>query len=332
MRVIPASLTFLSSLFAAGALYAADAPSEPTQGVRVIDLASGFLEAYERNATTSGPAFVEDFKASVAPRFPEFYGIERYEGKRTQAERDKQIAAAYAEFPAMRDAFRRKVARFTQDLPRYTDSFRKMFPDYVPKGDLYFVHSLGEMDGGKRTFKGQSYFIFGADVMVKVHGNGDEAGFFHHELFHDYHEMGCKQQTIWSSLWAEGLAAYVSKVMNPDMDYAGLLLDYPHGMVADTEKELERAFAHLADKLESEDREVYAGLFTRKVDQTGMPARRGYYLGYLVAQEAARTRDLHALAKLQCAEVRKVVVESLERLRSKRAVASVGSAAAPPTR
>ena len=322
MHAIRLSLGILSSLLLAGAACAADAPSQPQAGLRVVDLASGFLKAYERHAGGSAPAFVEDFKANVAARFPEFYGIERYEGKRTRAERDQQIAAAYAEFPAMRDAYRQKVARFTQDLPRYTESFRKVFPDYRPQGELYFVHSLGEMDGGKRTFKGRSYFIFGADVMVKVHGDGDEAGFFHHELFHDYHDMGCTRQTVWSSLWAEGLAAYVSKVMNPAMDYAGLLLDYPHGMVADTDKQLGRAFQQLADNLESDDQEVYAGLFTRKGDKTGMPARRGYYLGFLVAQEAARTRDLHALAKLQCADVRTLVRETVDSLRARPPVAA----------
>jgi len=320
MRAFRLASSILASLMFAGAAGAAEAP--PAPGVRVIDLASGFLEAYERNAATSAPAFVEDFKASVAARFPEFYGIERYEGKRTQAERDKQIAAAYEAFPALREAYRKKVERFTRDLPLYTASFQKAFPDYRPKGDLYFVHSLGEMDGGMRSFKGRSYFIFGADMMTRIHGEGDEAGFFHHELFHDYHATGCAEERVWTSLWQEGLATYVSRTMNPSASNAELLLDFPRNLVSDTERQLDRAFEHLAANLESKDPAVYAGLFMMKGDGTGLPARRGYYLGYLVAREAGKTRDLQALAKLQCADVRKVVYETVERLRARPAVAS----------
>ncbi|QOY95272.1 hypothetical protein IM543_05230 [Massilia sp. UMI-21] len=217
----------------------------------------------------------------------------------------------------MRDAYVQKVARFTRELPGHIASFRAAFPDYPAKTDVWFLHSLGEMDGGTRTFDDRTHFIFGADVMVKVHGQGDEAAFFHHELFHDYHDTGCKSEPVWVSLWGEGLATYVSKQLNPTANNAELLLDFPPNLVADTRKELKRALDDVHAKLDSEDRSDYAGLFFgRDGGAGGLPARRGYYLGYLVAEEIGKDLSIQQMAKLDCGAARTAVTAALERLRS----------------
>lgn len=310
-------LLLLPLLGAASPARAAELPG-PAPAMKVHDLASGFTQAADRHAGKSEADFIRDFKASVAVRLPGFYGAERFKGARSEAQRDGDLAKAFAEFPAMREAYVRKVARFTQQLPGHIASFRAAFPDYAAKTDVWFLHSLGEMDGGTRTFDGKTHFIFGADVMVKVHGDSDEAPFFHHELFHDYHDMDCKTQPIWASLWNEGLATYVAKRMNPSASNAELLLDFPRNMVADTSKELKRALDDVHGKLDSEDSTDYAGLFYGSGgDKTGLPARRGYYLGYLVAEEAGKTMSMQQLAKLDCQAARPVVVAALERLRGR---------------
>lgn len=304
----------LSPLFVAGASQAAP-PAAASPAMQVHDLAGPFVEVWDRNSAKSDADFVQDFKATIGTRFPEFYGIERYDGEKTQAQRDAQIAAARAQFPALRQAYIRKVDEFGKSLPLYVKSFQAVFPDYELKNDVYFVHSLGEMDGGKRTFNGRPYFIFGADVMARVHGSGSEAAFFHHELFHDYQVMDCGPQVIWTSLWNEGMAVYVSKALNPSASNADMLLDLPSGMVPDTQKNLARAWQDLQGKLESGDSEAYSGLFLRRGDKTGLPARRGYYLGYLVAQEIGKKYSLQQMAKLECGAAREAVFAAVDSLR-----------------
>jgi len=46
-----------------------------------------------------------------------------------------------------------------------------------------------------------------------------------------------------------------------------------------------------------------------------LPARRGYYLGYLVTEEAARTCNLSALASLDCEQARETVQNAVQSLR-----------------
>lgn len=308
--------TLLPLIFAALSAGSAAAAGPAPQ---VHDLASTFATVFDRNAGKPEEAFIQDFKETVATRFPGFYGIARFHGQRTQAQYDAALANAYAEFPAMREAYVRKVERFAGELPGHIASFRATFPDYPATTDVWFLHSLGEMDGGTRTIDGKVYFIFGADAMVKYHGEGDEAAFFHHELFHDYHDMGCPggRRPVWTSLWAEGLATYVAKRMHPDADNSQLLLDVPRNLVADTRRQLDRAFDDLHAKLESEDPVAKAGLFQgRGGDNTGLPARRGYYLGYLVAEEIGKRMSVQQMAKLRCEAAHTAVVDAVGRLRA----------------
>ncbi|RLM48420.1 hypothetical protein DVK02_19520, partial [Halobellus sp. Atlit-31R] len=129
----------------------------------------------------------------------------------------------------------------------------------------------------------------------------------------------CSGTPVWASLWEEGLATYVSKRLNPTASDAELLLDLPKGMVPDTRMQMRRALDDLHAKLDSTDEEATAGLFQRRGDQTGLPARRGYYLGYLVAQEVGKTMGMREMAKLDCAAVRPVVAAAVERLRGAQA-------------
>jgi hypothetical protein len=315
MTIARIPLILLNTILITCAARAAEPSGSVQKQMHVHDLASQFVEVWDRNAAKSQAEFIQDFKSTIGSRFREFYSVERYGGEKTQAQRDQEIASAYVEFPALRDAYVQKTAQFTKDLPIHIANFKAVFPDYVPESDIYFVHSLGEMDGGTRQLGGRMYFIFGADLMVKAHGNGNEAPFFHHELFHDYHVMKCSQHQIWTSLWAEGLATYLAKTMNPSATNAELLLDLPPDMVRNTQKQLTRALDDLRVSMNREDPDAYSGLFMRKGDKTGLPARRGYYLGYLVAQEASKKYDVRQLAKLDCDAAREVVFSAVDGLR-----------------
>ena len=310
--------SFLLGAMLSAAAAAADKPDAPPM-MQVHDLASPFVDVWDRNVGKTDEEFIRDFKTTVGARFPGFYGVARYEGKKSEAQRDAEIAAARAEFPKLRAAYEKKVARFTQDLPLHIASFRALFPDYEAKSPLWFVHSLGEMDGGKRRLDGKLEFIFGADLMVKIHGDNDEAFFFHHELFHDYQPMQCQRWPVWTSLWQEGMASYVARQLNPDATDDQMLMNLPANMAQETRRQLARALDDLHAKLDSTDQEAYNGLFLRKGDSTGLPARRGYYLVMLVAEEAAKTMSLQQLAKLDCEAVRPVVMAAVERLRGKQA-------------
>ena len=285
------------------------------------DIAQSFTNFYDAKKDKPEAEQLASFQKDVASLFPQFYGVARYRGQATQADKDKFILDAIKSFPGIRNDYVRKTREFEINLPRYVASFKTWFPDFQPRFDTWVLHSLGEMDGGTRTFGGKNYLIFGIDGMVRYHGKGNESAFFHHELFHTYHNMALTDcdsddEPIWNSLWQEGLATYVSKVMNPGANDTELLLSFPNEMAERTRKVLPAAFTDLASVLERRDPKVYSNLFSTSDSASTLPTRRGYYLGYLVAQDAARSYSVQELAKLDCQTAHALVVATVEKLRN----------------
>jgi hypothetical protein len=291
----------------------ADAP-------QVHDLSMSFVEFWDANHAKPRAERLAAFQRDVASRYPAFYGIARYHGDVTQAERDDTIDAAIGQFADIRTAYLGKARQFELDLPRYLASFQRVFPDFQLHNDVYLLHSLGEMDGGTRTFDGKDVLIFGVDGMVRYHEPGsDPSAFFHHELFHLYHQpamAACDgdDPPVWSALWQEGVAVYVSRTLDPKANDEELELDFPRGSAARTRKAARAGMAQMETVLERADKKTYNALFSTGTDATGLPSRRGYYLGYLVAQEAGKTRSLQALAHLDCAQSHALVVATVHAL------------------
>jgi len=299
----------IAALIVSGAACAQNTPAP-----KIVNLADKFLEVWDRNAGKPEASFVQDFRASIEPGFPAFYGIARYAGKKTQEQRDTEIAGAFREFAALRPLYIEKTRAFADELPQHMGTFLKHFPDYQPS-TIYLIHTLGEMDGGQRKLDGKVHFIFGPDAMAKYHGKGRVAPFFHHELFHDYRPMNCEGGKVWSHLWSEGLATYVAKALNPDASNAELMLEIPANMVAEVRAQPQLAWSDLQSRLDHGRGPSYDGLFRGLGGEPGLPARRGYYLGYLVAREAAKKHSLPQLAALSCSQIQEEVSAAVEKLK-----------------
>jgi hypothetical protein len=307
------------SLFAASPARSAQPEAPPVLDVR--NIADDFLTFWDATRSMPTTERVAIFKRDVAPKFPGFYGVARFNGLMTEAMRDGTIAKSIEEFGAIHDAYASKLSSFGKDLGRNTAVFIKAFPDFRPTSPVWVVHSLGEFDGGTREFDGESLLIFGIDGMVNFHTKDvvDESAFFHHELFHVYHQPRFGEcDLIWCSLWREGLATYVASKLDPDANEAELLLTTPQNMAEATRAKLLPALVDLRNSLTNKDRATYADLFgfggTPKSD---LPQRRGYFLGFLVARELGQTHSLKTLANMPAAKVQPLVAEGVDRLIAK---------------
>jgi uncharacterized protein YjaZ len=96
------------------------------------------------------------------------------------------------------------------------------------------------------------------------------------------------------------------------------LLTLPDNMAGATRAKLLPSLLALKDVLMTKDHATYADLFQFGGPQkSDLPQRRGYYLGFLVAQELGRTYDLHTLANMPAAEARPLVANALDHLIAK---------------
>lgn len=284
---------------------------------QVTNLASLYDEVWQRGAGQSPAERLIDFQKTVVERFPQFYGAQRFQGKTSQEQLEKRWSDSFEHYAALRPAYMNVVAQFDGEMAANLLTFRQAFPSYTLASEIYLVHSLGEFDGALRTFDGKRYLMFGADMIARIHAGDRVTPLFHHELFHEYHRNhfnGCSGN-IWPALWREGLATFVSSRLNPSATDSELLLTVPAGMKTNTAKNLPAALADLLAKLDKDDEKDSAALFQSSSQSgAGLPARRGYYLGYLLAEQAGRTRTLDQLARLNCNEARTVVFEGVRAL------------------
>lgn len=295
------------------------APVASPPAFTLIDLTDDYAAFWDRTQGVESSARVEAFKAEFATRFAGFYDPERVKDYATREKYDARIARSFEAFPELRPRFQRTATSFVAMLTPARDDFARRFPDIVPIGDVYLVHSLGEMDGGIRTIGGRRYLVFGADVMARLYAPGEERPFFQHEPFHVYHRQffsdDCDE--VWCALWAEGLAVYVSEQLNPGATDAQMMLTMPRPIRPEVDANLPAAVCAVRARLRSERPEDYGPLFiggSRALP--GLPPRFGYYVGYLVAREAGRTRTLQQLAHMRVNEARPVVETLLAALDS----------------
>lgn len=304
----------LACFLAAACQTSAPEPA-PAPFYTLTDLTDEYTAFYDRTQGMEGPARVAAFKAAFDPLFPGFYQVARLRGV-TQEAYDARIAASFDAFPALRERYTAAAANFETMMEPARASFAHSFPDVQPIGQVYLVHSLGEMDGGRRSIANRRLLIFGADVMARVHTFANEQPFFHHELFHVYHAQyfeGCR--AIWCGLWGEGLAVHVAETLNPGASDDQLLLSMPQPIRPAVDARRSEAVCAVRARMNSEAPEDYAPLFRgdTRLSET-LPARFGYYVGLLVAREAGRARTLRELAQLSVEEARPIVAEALASL------------------
>lgn len=229
---------------------------------------------------------------------------------------NRRIARSLEAFTAIRPAYRSVERRFGQALAAAITHFRHLFPGFSPPLPIILAHELGVRDGGTDYVAGEKVMLFGADRIAELHNDDSLQPFLEHELFHLEHARhfaDCDQ--FWCLLWQEGLATYAASVMTPHATDHQLLLDQPQPIREPTERHWREALCFADAQLQSSDEKTIALAFTGgEIASPSLPRRFGYYVGYRVAAQAARTRSLGDLALLDNKRAKSVVVEAMREL------------------
>jgi hypothetical protein len=296
---------------ALGMLYplVARADSPPA---RYTDLTADFARFVDDTTGMDDAARVAAFKSRMNALLPGFYvprfGVtpERY---------DARITAALADFSRLRPRYELLQRDFPAAFETGIRHFRRDFPGFMPDVPVYLLHSLGEMDGGTRELGGRTYLIFGADVIAQIHEPRDLTPFLDHELFHvEHHRNFPDCDEVWCPLWAEGLATFAAKTMNPGADDRQLLLTFPRPIRAAVDSTWPRALCITRAKLSSTAPADMDALFVGGAAAQEFPDRFGYYVGLRIAEEAGSRFKLPALAQMPPAQARATLTAAIERL------------------
>jgi hypothetical protein len=222
------------------------------------------------------------------------------------------------DLPRIVPAIRTVVA----DLPRQLDEanrrFLETFPDMRWSGDVYVMAAGFCFNGRAQMIEGRSALLFGVDTMAAL----DQKNLIptmHHELFHRYHREffdfeGAQGYPLWTTLWAEGLATYVSKKLNPSATETDLGM-VPLGMVQQVDErrgELAADFLRRFESTAAKDATLYFNDTNSK--DAFVPARAGYELGMLVIADLSKENSLQTMAHWSQAEAKPKLRAALERM------------------
>lgn len=276
--------------------------------MRVHNYAAAFLAYWQSVESLPLQEQIEAFHATMAPQFPAFYTYRMQQWTNAGQQPDVELGKQLQAFPALKAQFVEKMQQFAGQLSECIASFQDAHPGFeADKHDVYLVHSFGEMDGGTRVIDGKFYFLFGIDQMARGHTHFDsEVPFFHHELFHVYHNQYLTTepwQYLWKVVWTEGLAVFVAKQLSPNATPAELLLDSPAGMIDAIEADAQTHWSDLQSKMYSSSEQDYETYFLTSSSSAKIAHRAGYYLGYVLVQHISQTMTTTQMVQLQASDI-----------------------------
>jgi hypothetical protein len=310
----------MKHLLAASLLLLAFASHAAEATYRIIDLMPDYWAFHDKARGRDEDAQAALFLRMVVDKYPEVYAPSVI-GLAVDKPADVQIAARYKRVQAALagkvDLMRRLSDTIASDLPRYEARFREAFPDLDYRGEVYFMHSLGGFDGATRTVKGRTALLFGVDMIAYIYGtDANPEPFFHHELFHLYHAQfkgagsGVKASLL-AALWREGLATYVAQELNPRA-IGVAIFGLPRSTPTLAQGRLSALARELRDNLDSDSAQDYARFFTGAREDAPVPARSGYYVGFLVAKELAKKHTMAELTRTPIAQLRPEIEAALD--------------------
>ena len=285
---------------------------------RVIDATADFWPLVERTAKTTPAEQAAAFRADVIARFPELYTRDVLRmGNSRQLDEEAVVALAAARENRLHA--RQVLETLTTEIPSYIARFRKSFPDFRCDFPIYLMISLGHMDGAGRVVGASPALVLGVDTIDRIETPLQLRVFFEHELFHRYNYRVAgfsddpgDRQPIWRTLWAEGLATYVSAELNPDRPLSDAMI-FPADLAERAAPQIEQ-LARVLRENDAPNPSLYAEYFEAGGAKNAIPPRAGYYVGYRVASLAARRYSLYQLAHLRGAALHRNINRWLNEL------------------
>lgn len=280
-------------------------PFHAKSQLNVVYLTNDFLNYYALIKDSSNEAKIKYFKTGVYDKAPLIYE-NLYNDIQWIGQNPETWLLKYVdEFKNIEPAFRQLSATLHVQFDSSLTKFQKTFPDFKPDFDVCILHSLGIRAGGPVKVQDKTVLMFGVDQMAKYFSFQNFTPFFQHELAHIYHAQHFtpiqnekySKDAIYNFLWREGLAVYISSVLNPDAREVEVFM--VDSLPQRTNKVLQIIARDLTGNLCSTDKKMIEKYFWTSSADSVVPKTAGYYVGYLLVKEMAKKVPLTDLVKLQ---------------------------------
>ena len=221
--------------------------------------------------------------------------------------------------------------QFPSRLEQAWRGFAKQVPDLKQGANVFLIPAPRAAVGGAvRPLGEENAVIFGAEEISTVIASQRASNVLvRHEMTHLYHMQvnpeirqmiaevymppyATDRAKLYQVLWLEGLAAYMSKALNPAAtDKEVLLSDSVAGDVKSLWPGIGLDIRRHLDSSKKDDIDAY--LFDN--DASGhIPKRAGYFVGMLIAKRMAKKHSFAELCRLTGPDLRSEVERALREL------------------
>lgn len=259
--------------------------------IKIVSLKEHFL-AWAAAARELGPEeragiFLREV---IAPN-RDYYDALLFDGTPAEDRRLKLVKAGAANYYEKRAELAEAFDRTAAALRPLSERFLELFPDARQDMTLVVMPSLGRFDGREKCVEGRAVAGFGVEFFQASPAAEKELSLTAaHELFHLYH--GTKtgiwqapQKPVLTWLWADGLACYASKLLCPGATDGDALADA--GLALACRASYREFYRAVSPALISTAAEDQRALFYGGGSYKGLPARAGYGLGLMAAEQLA---------------------------------------------
>lgn len=266
----------------------------------IVNVMPAFWRAWDSTRSAGAPARAAAFRRLVVAPNRDVYDFGEFRRDLADtASVEGYLRGLQPEIPAMRVVSTKLAA----ELPSTIDAIVRALPGLSLNGVTFYIlpsfnHFNGQIHG---LAHGGLGVLFGIDGIVEFDTPAapltlDVA----HELFHIYQfqthpGVNFENATLWEATWGEGSAAYASRVLTPGATRAQALMSSDLAILPPSKIAL--LACGIRDHLDSRSGRLGALYFDLSAHPRGLPARGGYLVGYLIAQDFARQMSIAQMGR-----------------------------------
>ncbi len=299
-------------------LAAFPAPASARGGYRIVNVVDDFLAYYQAAKDQSEEQRAALWVSLVEAEHQAFFDdavYRRKKGAERERYREHCLNTFWRKIAPDMDYYAGLNKNLKAALEGTLADFRKHFPDFQPNTDFYLTFSFSFR--GKAVDVGQQVVMALGLEFFKESGPQAERQIritLAHELFHLYHfRFFSPGGGLYRPLWAEGLAVYASAVVVPGYKMSAYL-GFPGWKMNRCREMLPQLAADLKKNMGQNDYRLQRVYFGAEQNNTEVPPEAGYYVGVLIIQNLARSRNLAQLARMDKDRVFKLLAGELDRL------------------
>jgi hypothetical protein len=303
-------------------LLGAAAPSAPAPAsapLHVINVMPAFWTVWDETAGKPISARVDRFRKEVVDPNEAVYGFSEFDHILASDER----LASYMRWLEPYAAPMRIIStRIDQQLPALANAVASQLQGFSSDQIVvYLLPSLGHFVGQTHDLQdGKIAVMFGIDRTAEVDGADANLGVeVSHELFHIYQyethpAERTDQMALWQRVWIEGSAAYASQRLTASATKAQALSPE---LAQANDATIAALACSIESKWDSHDGDDMRAYLDASDHPPNLPPMGGYLIGYLIAQDLAKTHSLAEIGQLAGTQREQLVRAGAQRLCSK---------------